>query len=336
MKSNIFRLQNAQAIKLYPLFEKWLFNGGYVTDLERFKNDFGYNTSGYKRFNKIETYILQPAIEEINQKTNLLVNYQPTGDNLESKRPRIKGLIFTIKSKPKLLKTAEKNQVQSQNSSSQNDKNQLSTLYTIFRELKFEATTRLSREAAEATIRQWVEKNGYGAVYSGLIRAKDTYKEVIKNPAGFFGGNYFQNHKHYLEQKQESLLQQQREKEEKAQEEHRFRKLKLMIEDFRKRESDHFTKLFDKLSQEEKAEKIEALENKIKYLKNGELNKTGIFLIGEAIAISTGYDAQKTFQNLAKRDYNTNVLFDQDDKPYIQETEFDTKKFEAITLPKND
>ena len=42
LKSNIFRLQNAHAIKLYPLFERWLFNGKYVTDLERFKNDFRF------------------------------------------------------------------------------------------------------------------------------------------------------------------------------------------------------------------------------------------------------------------------------------------------------
>ena len=100
LKSNIFRLQNAQAIRLYPFFKSWANYGkGYEIELERFKNDFGYSTSGYNRYGNIEKYILKPAIEEINEKTDMVVSYQTTGENLESQRPRVKGLIFYIKSK---------------------------------------------------------------------------------------------------------------------------------------------------------------------------------------------------------------------------------------------
>ena len=336
LKSNIFRLQNAQAIKLYPLFERWLFNGKYVTDLERFKNDFGYNTSGYKRFSLLEKYVIIPAIEEINEKTNLLVSYQLTGDNLESQRPRVKGLIFIIKVKTKILKTAEKNEAPPQEPTPQRERtqqNQLSTLYIIFTALKFEATARLPRETAEATIMQWVDKNGYDAVYNGLMRAKDTYKQEIKNPIGFFSGDYFQNYKNYIKQKQEAREEQQREKEEKAQEERKAKKLELIIEDFRKRETDHFIKLFNALSEEERAEKIEPIKNNIRYFKHGEINAIGIYNIGKALAETMGYDPRKTLQNLAKRDYNTNIMFNQENKPFIQEGLFDeqSQEFEAMT-----
>jgi hypothetical protein len=51
LKSNVFRLQNAQAIKLYPFFKSWANYGkGYEVEIESFKSDFGYSTSGYKKF----------------------------------------------------------------------------------------------------------------------------------------------------------------------------------------------------------------------------------------------------------------------------------------------
>lgn len=339
LKSNIFRLQNAQSIRLYPFFKSWLNHGRYITDLERFKNDFGYNSSGYVKYSNFEIKVLKPAIEEINDKTDLLVNYEVTGDNLDGKRPRVKGLIFVIKAKTKILKTAEQNEAppkeraEPKPQKEKTQQNELSTLYTIFTALKFEATARLPRETAEATIMQWVDKNGYDAVYNGLMRAKDTYKQEIKNPIGFFSGDYFQNYKHYLKQKQEAKEEQQREKEEKAQEERKAKKLELIIEDFRKRENNHFIKLFNELSEEERAEKIEPIKNNIRYFKHGEINAIGIYNIGKAIAESTGYDPRKTLQNLAKRDYNTNIMFNQENKPFIQEGLFDeqSQEFEAIT-----
>lgn len=106
LKEYYYGLQNGQALKLYPFFKSWVNKGKYETDLERFKKDFGFDTSGYDRFNKLEKYVLNPAIEEINERSDIIVKYVTTGENLESKRPRIKGLIFYIKAKEKLKQLA--------------------------------------------------------------------------------------------------------------------------------------------------------------------------------------------------------------------------------------
>jgi plasmid replication initiation protein len=339
LKSNIFRLQNAQSIRLYPFFKSWLNHGRYVTDLERFKNDFGYNTSGYAKYSNFEVKVLNPAIEEINEKTDLLVNYVATGDNLDGKRPRIKGLIFVIKSKNKQLKTVEQNEKQPQEQKPQREKtqqNELSTLYTIFTSLKFEATARLPRETAEATIMQWIDKNGYDAVYNGLMRAKDTYKGEIKNPIGFFSGNYFKEYKDYIKQKEQAKEEQKRTKEEQAQKEHQARKLKIILDDFKKRESEYYVKLYNDQAEDVKAYYIEEIKNNPMYYKHGEITKVGIYFLGKTIAeTATEYNPRKTLQNLAQRDYNTNVMFDKEGKPFIQEGLFEEQPQEQTEPPQN-
>jgi hypothetical protein len=325
LKSNIFRLQNAQAIRLYPFFKSWANHGRYATDLERFKNDFGYNTSGYNRFNKVETYILKPAIEEINEKTDLLVSYEATGENLESKRPRIKGLIFTIKSKDKIKKLEiAKEQAEPKPQKEKTQQNELSTLYTIFTSLKFEPTARLPRETAEATIMQWIDKNGYDAVYNGLMRAKDTYKQEIKNPIGFFSGDYFQNYKNYIQQKEQSKEEQQRAKAEQAQKEQQARKLKIILDDFGSRKKDYFKDCFNKQTEENKITFIQALKEQEgknpRYFTNGQITTTGVLYLGQEIAImQEGYNEGEHLMSFSKKTYNTVLKFDQEGKPFIQE-----------------
>ena len=103
---NFFKLKTSQAIKLYQFFKSWLNKGEYITyataektGLQVFKEQFGFNTKGYERYGNFKKYVLDPATEEINEKTDIIVSYQTTGENLESQRPRVKGLIFYIKSK---------------------------------------------------------------------------------------------------------------------------------------------------------------------------------------------------------------------------------------------
>jgi plasmid replication initiation protein len=345
LKSNIFRLQNAQAIKLYPHFKRWLGLGRYAIDLERFKNDFGYNTSGYVRFSLLKQKVLDQAIEEINEKTDIIVNYELTGENLDSQRPRVRGLIFVIKSKEKILKAVgqkladqERNETKPQEPKTQREKtqqNQLSTLYTIFTSLKFEATARLPRETAEATIMQWIDKNGYDAVYNGLMRAKDTYKGEIKNPIGFFSGNYFKEYKDYIRQKEEAKEEQKRAKEEKAHKEQQARKLKIILDDFKKREFDYFVKLYNEQSEEIQQAYIEEVKRNPMYfdLKNRTITKIGAMFVGQKIAETTEYNPRKTLQNLAQRDYLTKIMFDQDGKPFIQEGLFDEQPQEQTEPP---
>jgi plasmid replication initiation protein len=335
LKNNIFRLQNAQAIKLYPHFKRWLGLGRYVIDLERFKNDFGYNTSGYKRFSLLEKYVLIPAIEEINEKTDITVSYELTGENLNSQRPRVRGLIFTIKLKSKTLQAPKEEKPQEPKPQREKtQQNELSTLYTIFTSLKFEATARLPRETAEATIMQWIDKNGYDAVYNGLMRAKDTYKSEIKNPIGFFSGNYFKEYKDYIKQKEEAKEEQKRAKEEQEHKEQQARKLKIIIDDFKKRESEYYVKLYNDQTEDVKAYYIEEIKNNPMYYKHGEITKVGIYFLGKTIAeTATEYNPRKTLQNLAQRDYDTKIMFDQDGKPFIQEGLFDEQPQEQTEPP---
>ena len=103
LKKYLFKLSNAQAIKLFPYFMSWRNNGKVETSLEVFKNKFDFNTAGYKKFANIKLRVLDPAIAEINEKTNLQVSYKLLGENLTGKRQRVSGLQFFIKEKAKQL-----------------------------------------------------------------------------------------------------------------------------------------------------------------------------------------------------------------------------------------
>lgn len=95
-KSYLLKLQHVAAIRLYTFFKSWANHGIYDTDLERFKKDFGYDSGGYSRFAHLKTYVLEPAMDEINKKTDLTIRYEAKGDNLNGIRPRVKGLRFFI------------------------------------------------------------------------------------------------------------------------------------------------------------------------------------------------------------------------------------------------
>jgi Initiator Replication protein len=66
-------------------------------ELEAFKKKFGYDTEGYSRFSNLQKYVIDPAINEINEKTELTITYKLLGDNLQGIRPRVTGIQFFIK-----------------------------------------------------------------------------------------------------------------------------------------------------------------------------------------------------------------------------------------------
>jgi plasmid replication initiation protein len=101
LKNYLYKLNNAQAIKLFPYFISWHNKGMVQISLKQFREKFGYDTEGYSRFANIKLKILDPAIAEINEKTNLIVHYKLLGENLTSLRPRVAGLQFFIKEKAK-------------------------------------------------------------------------------------------------------------------------------------------------------------------------------------------------------------------------------------------
>jgi plasmid replication initiation protein len=101
LKQYLYQLQNAQAIKLFPFFISWRNKGIVEMSVDFFKKKFDYDTKGYKAFINLRVYVLDPAIEEINKKTNLNISYKLLGDNLTGKRQRVSGLQFFIKEKVK-------------------------------------------------------------------------------------------------------------------------------------------------------------------------------------------------------------------------------------------
>ena len=96
LKKYLFRLDNAQAIKIFPFLLSWRNRGMVEMKLDAFKKKFGYDTEGYKIFSNLEKYVILPAVNEINDKTDLTVTYEKLGQNLTGKRPRITGLRFFI------------------------------------------------------------------------------------------------------------------------------------------------------------------------------------------------------------------------------------------------
>jgi hypothetical protein len=79
----------------------WRNKGAVEMNLDHFKRKFGCNSKGYSRFKNLKTYVLDPAITEINEKTDLNITYKLLGDNLTGIRPRVTGLQFFITEKVK-------------------------------------------------------------------------------------------------------------------------------------------------------------------------------------------------------------------------------------------
>ncbi len=99
LKKYLFKLQNAQAVKLFPFFVSWKNKGMVELTVDNFKKKFGYDTEGYKFFTNLKNKVLDPAIKEINEKTELVISYTLLGTSLESQRPRVTGFRFFITEK---------------------------------------------------------------------------------------------------------------------------------------------------------------------------------------------------------------------------------------------
>jgi hypothetical protein len=108
LKKYLYKLNNAQAIKLFPFFMSWRNKGRVEMTVEVFRKRFGCDTAGYNKFSNLKINVLDPAILEINQKTDLQISYKLLGDNLTGMRPRITGLQFLIKEKNKQQQLPQK------------------------------------------------------------------------------------------------------------------------------------------------------------------------------------------------------------------------------------
>lgn len=73
---NVLNLKSKYAIRLYQQSKRCLFKGGEIIDLADFKKILKIEKKTYDRFDCITSKILKPAIEEINEKTDIQVKYE--------------------------------------------------------------------------------------------------------------------------------------------------------------------------------------------------------------------------------------------------------------------
>lgn len=100
-KDYVLQLKGEYSIDLYHLAKKYEGMGVFQMTLKDYKAELGLPKS-YNRINNLKARALEPAINEINEKTDINVTYE----NIKRGRT-VTGLKFTIKPKVKAKKTLE-------------------------------------------------------------------------------------------------------------------------------------------------------------------------------------------------------------------------------------
>jgi hypothetical protein len=321
LKNNVFRLQNAQAIKLYPFFKSWLNHGRYATDLERFKVQFNYNTPGYKHWSNFEGKVLIPAMEEINDKTDIQVGYEPTGDNLDGKRPRIKGLLFAISKKDETKLLIEQAATQEQALHIQEEQPGLFDKDMQLKEIigliqKFSIQEKPSELALKTHFETLLINIGFQAVKDGLLgmiesRAKPktlaffTTENLLKYP-GF-------------EQAQKDVKKEKTVSNDQLLEEiKKQRTIDELRRVYQQERSTFLTKYFEEMDPIQKEKEIEELWHslgvKVIYFRGEEKsqpNSNAVKRIAEKHAFPNGYDEKKHLKHFALQNFKIHIDFDE-------------------------
>jgi uncharacterized protein with von Willebrand factor type A (vWA) domain len=185
----------------------------------------------------------------------------------------------------------------------------------------------MSKETIEATLMQWVNKNGYDAVYNGLIRAKDTYNSEIKNPIGFFSSSYFKENKDYINHKSQSKEEQLK----KQQEKQTVELIRKIQEDYRKRRDEQLVQLYNEASEEQKIMAFSIIKDALQNVINGrnialdqktkQLNSFGILQAGEMFAEAQKKGAeyrQTRYTSYILKHHNIQIHFNKNDEVVIQ------------------
>ncbi len=259
LKENFFRLQNSQSIKLYPFFKSWLNKGFYEIDIERFKIQFEYNTSGYLKFSNLEKRVLIPAIDEINDKTDIFITYQKKGTNLDKLRPKITGLLFVIKLKDKtpfseqdeFIKQIEfksfSEMMQPLKQEEQPDNN--TRLYTLFKKVNLQEKPEVN--TIEIEIDAYVDKYGRELV-EDCFNALIDKKIAVRSMAYFSTRNLFEQHEGYTKQKRKKIEEKKQKVKQETERANRQEELKRLVMLFKEAELNYFERRYDVLSDEDK------------------------------------------------------------------------------------
>lgn len=321
LKSNVFRLHNAQAIKLYPFFKSWLNNGRYSTDLERFKKQFRYDTSGYKYWSNLETKVVIPAVSEINEKTDIHVSYEPTGTNLDGKRPRVVGITFSIYKKddikllPKESPTPGESHIDTTDQPGLFDQDEtISRIYEILKKIPIEEKP--TEATAKVMIENIVKDIGHQATMDGMLGILDT-KAKPKTIAFFTKSNLlkypgYEKAKGDIEEKKRVKRAEEQEKIKKE----RF--IEEIKKEYETAKTKFYKQTFEDLAIETKENLIQELwdssPTKSVYFRGGDKqqpNSYGIANIAEKVAFPGGYDKQKHLKHFALKNWEIQIDFDE-------------------------
>ena len=101
-KENVLLLKGEYSIDLYHIAKKYEGMTTFQMTLEDYKLELGLPKS-YNRINNLKARALEPAIDEINEKTDINITYE----NIKRGRT-VTGLKFTVKPKATTKKTLEK------------------------------------------------------------------------------------------------------------------------------------------------------------------------------------------------------------------------------------
>lgn len=338
LKQNVHKIQNAQAIRLYPFFKSWLNHGRYETGLARFKENFGYNTTGYQRFAAFEKYVLVPAVDEINEKTDIQLAYQKVGENLQGQKPRVTGLIFSIKPKDKIkpLTTAEEvpepapeliteykpqpdRQPATPASIPELTAAGFAELYQLFKEVWID--NRPDPITGKLLIDGYVTTYGREMVldaFTALIDTKAKAKSVAFFTPELFGRyNGYRTKKEIRRQTERAKLNQ------KQQQQAERERMQLVLADFERREHTYFLQAFEKMTDEARTPLLEQLStdraaNPLFFDSDGQPTDLARGQMGSYwVNNHTPYNRRQTFQKIAEREFGAQVDFDEKGIPFF-------------------
>ena len=338
LKQNVHKIQNAQAIKLYPFFKSWLNHGRYETGLARFKENFGYNTTGYQRFAAFEKYVLMPAVEEINEKTDIRLSYQKVGENLQGQKPRVTGLIFFIKPKDKTLLlttregipepipelTAEYEPQPDQQpiisaSMPELTATEFTELYQLFKEVWIDDRPDLI--TGKLLIDGYVTTYGREMVLDAFTALIDT-KAKAKSVA-FFTPELFVKYNGFRTKREAKRQTEQAKLNRKQQEQAESERMQLVLADFERREHIYFLQAFEKMTDEARTPLLEQLvrdqvNNPLFFNSDGQPTDLAKGEMGSYwVNNHTPYNRRQTFQKIAEREFGAQVDFDEKGIPFF-------------------
>jgi hypothetical protein len=341
LKQYLFDLQNSHAINLYPTLKAHCYKQKYFDTLDNFKVRFGYNTSGYKKYSNLYVRVIEPAIEELNKKSDLIVYFEPDGTNLDGKKPRITGVIFWVKEKPK---DKEKQQPKPQDEPShisnkiqdipfieiphQPKKAEPKTIITpppITSSVPSMATIQELGERLKLTIEQVNEimtHHEQDSIKVWEALQATTKQEGVKNAMAYIIGSIGLG---------AGLWNEQHKKLKQKQEETKDKELKRLIstiqDEYTNRKKMQFLKLYEQADEDLKNAVYKVIEDDKRQIINGrhlqinretkELNSFGVHEAGKVIAeikeIGTS-TRQAKFRNEVFEKYQIQINFDQNDQ----------------------